>query len=371
MTPSTIFQPVNNVQLPSQQGDTAVVQETIQVNGGDALIGFSASGWAASGGTMLSFSLWLDGQPTGGQLQMYANAGQTHLSLGHSWVYCPALEAGSHAVTIVAGPGTVTDQNDTACLTVWEMGDGCAVRFAADLPCPSGTGQVLVKEAVGTKGGQLLVSESASGWVTSANQLVTARTTLDDDDAAVATQVFANNASEHLATVPTDFAHTDATNRGQHLVQMVADGQVSTDGGDTAHIAVVEWVNAPDAPVICAMNPPLVGAVANSQQGDGGSIAQSQFSKGDGTLLVKVGVSVWTNNPQSQLSVGIQIDGTSLGFAQIFANPGATHMTCVTNDLVLTGVPAGTHTLNLMAERDVITDNNDRVSVLIMEFPPS
>ena len=367
MTPSTVFQPVNNVQLPSQNGDNLLVEETIQVSGGDALIGFSASGWAASPGTLLTFDLWLDGQPTGGQLQMYANMAGTHLALGHSWVYVPALEAGSHTVGIVAGVNTVTDSNDTACITVWEMGDGCAVRMAEDTPCPPGTGNVLIKEDVETAGGQLLVSESASGWVGSPG-LITVRTTLDDD-ASVATQVLANNGGEHLATVPTDFVHTDATERGQHLLVMTADEQVATDGNDTAHLAVVEWVNAADAPVACAMNPPLVGAVANTQQGDGGSIAQSQFSTGGGTLLIKVGVSAWTSTTETLLSCGIQIDGTSLGFTNIYANPVSTHMAMVTNDLVLRNVPAGSHTLNLMAEANVITDNNDRVCVLILEFP--
>jgi hypothetical protein len=366
MTPSTVFQPVNNVAPPAQNGDNLVVEETIEVAGGDALIGFSASGWASPDPAMLSFDLWLDGQPTGGQLQMYANLPNTHLALGHSWVFCPGLTPGSHTIGIVAGPNTVTDPNDSACITVWEMGDGCAVRLAVDEPCPPGTGQVLFKEAVGTHGGQLLVSESVSGWVGSYG-LITARTALDDTG-SVATQVFANNASEHLATVPTDFVHTDTT-RGEHLVTMTADQQMATDGGDTAHLAIVEWVNPTDAPVACAMDPPLVGAVANTQSGDGASIAQSQFSKGNGTLLVKVGVSVWTQQTGFMLYVGIQLDGESKGFAQIYANAPATHMTAVTNDLVITGVPPGVHTLNLMAEADVITDNNDRVSVTILEFP--
>ena len=68
------------------------------------------------------------------------------------------------------------------------------------------------------------------------------------------------------------------------------------------------------------------------------------------------------------LIVGIQIDGTSRGFAQIFANPSGTHMATVTNDLVLTGVPAGSHTLGLIGEANTVTDQNDRVSVVAFEF---
>src|SRR5687768_2479277 len=111
MTPSSVFQPLNNAVLPSQTGDNMVVKETVNFTGGDALIGFSASGWASAPG-MLSFEVWLDGEPTGGRLSMYANSAATHLSLGHSWVLCPGLTAGAHDIALFAGPGTITDQND-------------------------------------------------------------------------------------------------------------------------------------------------------------------------------------------------------------------------------------------------------------------
>jgi hypothetical protein len=367
MTPSTVFQPLNNAVLPSQNGDNLVVKETFQVNGGDALIGFSASAWSASGNSMLTMELWLDGQPTGGRLQMFANFNDTHLSLGHSWVHVRGLAPGSHDLALFAGPGTVTDQNDRACVTVWEMGDGCAVRYAEDLPCPQGTGQNLLTAQFETRGNQVLLSTSSSGWSTSGG-MITQQIQTDSGDGAN-TQVFANNPNEHLATVPVDLVVTDMPGHGLHEATLGADGATSTDGGDTAHLAVVEWVNQADAPVVCAMNPPLVNAVADSQSGDGGTIAQSQFSSGGGTLLVKVGVSAWTQDAGTMLWCGIQIDGTSAGFDGIFANPAQTHMAMVTNDLVLTNVPAGNHTLNLMGEAGVITDLNDRVSVLILEFP--
>jgi hypothetical protein len=367
MTPSTVFQPINSVSLPQQQGDQIVAQASANFAGGDALIGFSASGYTATAGSLLTFDLWLDGQPTGGQLQMYANVAETHLALGHAWVLCPGLAAGSHEVAVVSGMNTITDRNDTASVTVWEMGDGCAARLAVSEPCPAGTAQVLLKERIETEGGQLLFSESVSGWVGQPG-IVSARTSIDGGT-SVATQVLANNGGQHLATVPTDFVHTDAKARGAHVVQMTADQTMATDGNDTAHLAVVEWVDPSNAPVACAMNPPLVGAQANSQSGNGGSIAQSQFSTGGGTLLIKVGVSCWTQQTGGfGLWVGIQIDGNSVGYTGIWANQAQMHMACVTNDLVVTGIGPGVHTLNLMAENSVVTDYNDRVSVSIMEF---
>ena len=57
--------------------------------------------------------------------------------------------------------------------------------------------------------------------------------------------------------------------------------------------------------------------------------------------------------------------------AQVYANPANTHMAMVTNDLVVTGVPAGSHRLGLIGEVGTYTDQNDRVSALVLEFPKS
>jgi hypothetical protein len=368
MTPSTISQPVNNASLPEQQGGEFVLKQAVQFSGGDALIGFSASAWSQSPGPM-SMQLWLDDQPTDGVLTLYANQPEMHLAMGHSWTWVRGVTPGQHTIMLEAGGTTVTDPNDYACVTVWEMGDGCAVRWAEDAQCPSGDGQELIRGEVLTQGGQLLVSGSSSGWVTQANSFIGAWMPFDGGD-PVEMQVFANNAEQHLATVATDMVLENIP-RGDHLVQLNADGLTSTDGGDTAHLSVVEWVDPASAPAVLAMNPVLQNSVCDTQDGSGGAtIAQSSFTSSGGTLLVRVALSVWTQQSGGYpLYVGIQIDGTSMGFAQVYANVTSTHMPVITNDLVVEGIQAGNHTLNLMAEASVVTDANDRVSVLIMEFP--
>lgn len=365
MTPSTISQPVNNASLLGQSGSGFVLKESVNFDGGDALIGFSASAWSENPGP-ISMRLWLDDQPTEGLLTLYANTGEMHLAMGHSWVWCQGVTPGQHTIMLEAGNTTVTDTNDTACVTVWEMGDGCAVRLAEDAQCPAGAGQPLIDARVETAGGQLLVSGSSSGWVEQANTFVSAWMPFDGGD-PVELQVFANNAEQHLAVVPTDMVLTQIP-RGDHQVQLNADGLTSTDGGDSAHLSVVEWVNPPDAPVV--LSTALQNTSCQATDGSGESIASSTFTSNGGTLLVRTSVSCWTAaTGGAQLYVGIQVDGTSLGFAQIWANFASTHMAMVTNDLVLTGVGAGNHTLNLIAESNVQTDANDRVSVTIMEFP--
>jgi hypothetical protein len=355
---------MDNVQLASQTGGGTVAEANFNVNGGDALIGVSASAYSFGAGYM-SIEVWVDGQPTGARLAMYANQGEMHMSLGHTWAHCRGLSPGQHTLMLMAGNATVTDQNDVACATVWEMGDGCAVLFTEDAQCPPGVAQNLIKEAVGTKGEQILVSASTSGWVTQQQGSFVGAAFSIDDGNAIDLEVCANNLNQHLATVPTDLIATPPQ-RGQHLVRLASAGNTSTDQGDTAHLTIVDWVNPPDAPNVLL---DLQNDQAQSQQGDGGSIMSAPFQSNGGTLLVRVSVSVWTQQLGETLYVGIQVDGTSLGFAQIYANFAQTHMTAVTNDLVLTGVAAGQHTLNLMGEANVITDYNDRVSVLIMEFP--
>ena len=366
MTPSTISQPVNNVSLLPQPGGGFVLKQNVNFNGGDALIGFSASAWSSQPGP-ISMRLWLDQQPTPGILTLYANAGQMHLALGRTWVWCQGVSPGEHTIMLEAGDTTVTDANDIACVTVWEMGDGCAVRMAEDAQCPAGTGAGLIQATAETTGGQLLISGSTSGWVTQAGGFVTAWMPFDGGD-PVEMQVCANNANQHLAIVPTDMVVTGAA-EGNHEVQLNADGLTSTDGGDTAHLSVVEWINPADAPVIQPINPPLQNAPLAQQSGGGTVVTDGQFSTNGGTLLIRTAVSCWTGSTGVPLYMGIQVDGTSVGFTQIWANFATTHMAMVTNDLVVTGVAAGTHSLGLMAENGVNTDQNDRVSMTILEFP--
>lgn len=365
MTPSTVSQPLNNVALAAQSGSGTVASAQASFNGGDALIGFAASAWSNAAGEM-SIELWMDGQPTGGRLGMYANTPAMHLSLGRSYVWIPGVSAGQHTLELMAGPTTVTDGNDVANVTVWEMGVGCAVRFADDAVCPTGTSETLIKEGVETEGNSLLISASTSGWAASGG--MTGGFIVVDGGDGLGMHVFANNANQHLAAVPADLSIQPPA-RGQHVVLINAAGGTSTDGGDTAHVAVVEWIDDEQAPNILALNPPLQDATAFAQSGPG-IVADTQFQSNGGTLLIRASASCWTaRDGGTVLPIWITLDGTSRGSTQIFANFPTTHMATVSNDLVLTGVPAGGHRLILSSADQVITDENDRVSVLVMEFP--
>ena len=364
MTLSSIQQPLNNLALASQSGGTFVAKATVTVKGGDALIGVSASGWSANPGP-ISMIVWVDNQPTGAVLGTYASAGGMHLALGHTWAWCRGLTPGQHTIMLEAGPTTVTDQNDFACVTVWEMGDVMKVHFSEDTPSPKGVAVPLITQRSETGDDGVLISGSSSGWVGVNNTLVGSAIVYDGGDGAPM-EVFANNANQHLTVVPTDSVMD--TNRGDHLFELRGGGQSMTDLTDYAHLSMVEFVNIDQAPKYLSQ---ITNAPAQATHGDGGTIASVPVTTKGGTLLVKVGVSAFATQANQQLIAGIQVDGVSKGFARVFANPAETHMAMVTNDLVVTGVPAGSHTLGLISEANTYTDGNDRVSVLVLEFPPS
>jgi hypothetical protein len=69
------------------------------------------------------------------------------------------------------------------------------------------------------------------------------------------------------------------------------------------------------------------------------------------------------------MGASIEIDGKPIGYAGLFANPSSTHLAIPTNDFVVTGIPAGQHVFGLQSGAATYTDQNDRVSVVAMEFP--
>jgi hypothetical protein len=293
---------------------------------------------------------------------MYASAGAMHLSMGHTWVWARGLSAGQHTIMLEAGPTTVTDQNDVACVTVIEPNDGLKILFAEDAPCPKGMGQALITARAETNDNGVWISGSSSGWATVANNTVRSALLYDGGDGTLM-EVFANNANQHLSVVPTD--NIQDTNRGNHEFQVYGGGVAATDLTDYAHLSVVEWVDYTQGPSYLSQ---IQNVAAQGQQGGGAVVGSLPVPSKGGTLLVRVGVSGWSGAANQTLSVAVLIDGDKVGSTQVFANPSTTHMSLVPNDLVVAGIPAGNHNLTLVANGNTITDLNDRVSVMVMEF---
>jgi hypothetical protein len=366
MANSTVSQIFQNTVANAQSGDDVVAQATIECGGGDILFGFSGSAWSQAGGAPIGLTVWLDNEPLGGGLSIYANSGGMHMSLGRSWVHAPGVSPGQHKLMVVASPGTITDQNDRVNLTQLELNDGLALCTTTDVPCPAGTGQVLSTQRFEMQGGSFLLSSAGSGWVAQANQLVGLYMLFDGGDGSP-NQVFANNANQHLAAVPYDSWNASG-GRGDWELQLTAASNTSTDQGDIAHLSAIEWIDPTQAPVVVDMNPWTMGTSASQQQG-GGYILSAGFGCTGGPLLFRTSISGWCPNQDTMIGASIEIDGNPVGNIELFANPATTHLAMPSNDLVVTGIPAGQHSFQLQAGASTYTDQNDLVSVLPLEFP--
>jgi hypothetical protein len=366
MANSTVSQIFNNGQSMAQQGDGVVAQETVNFAGGDALLGFSGSGWTQTAGP-ISLTVWLDGQPLGGGLSIYANSTAMHMSLGRSWVHAPGVTPGQHQVMVVAGATTITDQNDRISLTLVELGDGLALRATSDTPCPVGSSQIVAKEQFEIQNGAFMLSASGSGWAAQAGAMLGMAMLLDGGNPLVG-QVFANNDSQHLATVPVDLVYTNLQNQRGSYQMALQSVQTWTDDNDIAHMTALEWIDAAQAPIAQDMNPYLQDYTAAAQEG-GDYIAQSTFQCNGGPLLFRVSLSGWCPEPNTMIGATVEINGNPVTSTELFANPANTHLTMVSNDVVIEGVPAGTHGFELQAGASTYTDQNDRVGVMLLEFP--
>ena len=79
----------------------------------------------------------------------------------------------------------------------------------------------------------------------------------------------------------------------------------------------------------------------------------------DGPVTFFLSASAWTQTAASWLSVGMELDGTPIGSAQVFANYASMHMALVPV-YITANLTAGQHTLSLLpGNTTTVTDLND------------
>jgi len=85
----------------------------------------------------------------------------------------------------------------------------------------------------------------------------------------------------------------------------------------------------------------------------------------DGPSVLVVAGSVWTNGSNTMIGIQVSLDGQPLGSAQIFANPGSTHMSVVPAFFPVE-LSQGDHTLQLSESTSATTsDFNDFFTVVL------
>ena len=86
---------------------------------------------------------------------------------------------------------------------------------------------------------------------------------------------------------------------------------------------------------------------------------------GDEPMYIEVNGSVWTQSVNAVIGIAIQLDGKSVGTAQVFSNANATHRTVVPAYIAVQ-LTQGTHTLQLSAAPGTtVSDFNDFFTAVI------
>ena len=86
-------------------------------------------------------------------------------------------------------------------------------------------------------------------------------------------------------------------------------------------------------------------------------------SIGDMSVFLEVNGSVWSKTPDQMIGIGIQVDGQSVGTAQIFSNGASTHRAVVPAFIQLQ-LAYGQHKLTLTAN-NAVSDLNDLYTAVI------
>jgi hypothetical protein len=95
------------------------------------------------------------------------------------------------------------------------------------------------------------------------------------------------------------------------------------------------------------------------------------FTTSGGTLVITASGSGFASaaNAPTIIGMNILVDGVNQGVSRSFTNEASSHKAFVTTTIVLTGVAAGNHTVQLTALTRTTTDFNDFFDVSVLELP--
>ena len=386
-TPIAITQAMNNHAWPSD--GVAITSAPFGLGGNPVLVSASMSGWSQSPGAPLQAQVDLTPSPApgldAGNPGLCINPASTHQTFVRSWTLLGEVPASTGAtVTAQGGTNIHLDENDTTCVTLFELGPQAplAVRVAtgpAPPPIPlvvqSG---VMLYEPFVSFGGRLLIRVAGSAMPPPNQQHVSLAIDLDGEEIARTECLGVTNAGGnlnwHFTTVPVDVLVDAAP--GHHALVVRTSGGSQFDAHDLVSALVLEETGPPAQVEI---QPVLVNAPCITQTGSG-TAAWASFGSGGGTLVICASASGFAKDPATgdPLALGFVLDGQPLKVdgqqptLQVLANPsGPMHFTMVSNDLVVPNIPGGSHVLELVANANTFTDGDDRCSITVLELAPA
>ncbi len=93
------------------------------------------------------------------------------------------------------------------------------------------------------------------------------------------------------------------------------------------------------------------------------------FTTYGGTLRIQYSGSGYSSTPSTLIGMTVKIDGVAFDQTGIFANQSGMHLAFVSKEWVLTGIPAGSHTITLQAMTGTFTDSGDIFNATVTELP--
>jgi hypothetical protein len=85
---------------------------------------------------------------------------------------------------------------------------------------------------------------------------------------------------------------------------------------------------------------------------------------GDMQMYLEITGSVWTSTANRMIGITVQLDGQTIGSAQIFSNGSGTHRAVVPTYIPVK-LTQGQHKLTLSAATDTVSDANDIFNAVI------
>lgn len=97
--------------------------------------------------------------------------------------------------------------------------------------------------------------------------------------------------------------------------------------------------------------------------------SSAAFTTYGGTLRIQYSGSGYSATANTLIGMTVKLDGTAFDQTGIFANQAGMHLAFVSKEWVLTGIPAGTHTISLEAMSGTFTDSGDIFNATVTELP--
>jgi hypothetical protein len=86
--------------------------------------------------------------------------------------------------------------------------------------------------------------------------------------------------------------------------------------------------------------------------------------------LICLWLSGWSAKSSQMLQARVLVDDNPVGRLQIFANQPEVHMLLCGGDIAPGSIPPGQHTIQVVAGSTLVTDQNDRCSLTVLEVFP-